>query len=886
MSKPLPRFHFLFAVSFLFCFFSSLPAQSQLASHKGRDFWLAYAGQADNANSRMSLYLTAETDATATVRIGGKPVPGSPFALKARETTVVPIDPAAAHVFAAGQVENKGIHVTASEPLVVYAHLHYGARNRSSASLVLPTQALGQDYYSLNYTQPLSGLPAGEKAYSQLTVVAAEDQTQVQITPAAATTANQAARVPFLVTLQAGQVYQVQATADLSGSRVTTLVPGNAICKKIAVFTGSTYVRFGCPTALGAENLYQQAYPVHTWGRSFVANPFATRPGDVLRILASDNDTQVWVDGQPSLIPYQGGFLELTLSAAAHLTTDKPVAVAQYATAQNCDPRNTNQNSPAYPADMDMLVLNPTEQGLQQTIFPAAYASKTATTANASQYLSVVLKSAAAASFTLNGRKPAATFQPVGRSGYSVLTENITAATRADPVFVLAAADNFNATTYWYGTQESYAYSAGTALENLASRLEPLPAPVCAGTAIQLSFRLPEQARQLVWDFGDGSAPVTQSNVNERVSPAHSYQKEGTYLVKLRAEMPAGSSCGPEEVLSRQVVVLPLPQADFEVPAACVHTPILFTEKSSAGSGQLSRYSWDFGDGQKATGAQVSHTYARPGTYAVQLTVATDQGCEAQVSRQVVVPDLPQAQAGADQLALCGVTSTRLQAVPAAGGQGSWSVRSGTGGTFSDPHDARALFHGQAGQHYQLRWTVSGGGCPAASDEVELRFLPAPAVSAGEPADLLRGGSLVLQGSGEGTYSWSPAAGLSDPTAARPIARPSQTTTYELTVTSPQGCPAKASVTVKVVDQLRVPSAFSPNSDHINDTWVIEGLSGYPRATVEVFDRWGSKVYAGGPAQAWDGQFQGKALPMGTYYYIIRQNNGAKPLSGPLSIIK
>ncbi|MGV3639010.1 MAG: PKD domain-containing protein, partial [Adhaeribacter sp.] len=765
------------ALSFLFSFCLPLPALSQAASHKGKDFWIAYAGQADNANSRMSLYLTAETNATAAVTIGGSPVPGSPFALKARQTTIVDIDPAAAHVFAAGQVENKGIHVTAGEPLVVYAHLHFGARNRSSASLVLPTEALGQDYYSLNYTQPISGLPAGEKAFSQLTVVAAEDQTQVQITPAAATTANQAARVPFLVTLQAGQVYQVQAAADLSGSRVTTLVPGNATCKKIGVFTGSTYVRFGCPSALGAENLYQQAYPVHTWGRSFVTNPFATRPGDLVRILASQDDTQVWVDGQPSLISYRGGFLELPLSAAAHITADKPIAVAQYATAQNCDTRNVNQNSPAYPADMDMLVLNPTEQGLRQTVFPAAYAAKTASAAKASQYLSVVLKSAAAASFTINGRKPAAAFQPVGRSGYSALTEDITAATKVDPVFVLSADDNFNASTYWFSTQESYAYSAGTALENLAAVLEPLPAPICAGAPLQLNFRLPYAPRQLLWDFGDGSAPVTQSDVNGRVSPPHAYQREGTYLVTLRAGKPAGSSCGPEDVLRREVVVLPPPRADFDLSAACVNTPLAFADKSTAGSGQLSRWDWDFGDGQKASGAQVSHRYSRPGTYAVQLTVATDQGCEARVSRQVLVPELPQAQAGADQLALCGVTSTQLQALPPAAGQGTWSVDSGTGGSFSDPHDPRALFRGQAGQHYLLRWTVTAGGCPPASDEVELRFLASPAVSAGDNADLLRGESLTLQGSGQGTFSWSPAAGLSDATAAQPIARPSQTTT-------------------------------------------------------------------------------------------------------------
>src|SRR6185437_11519631 len=53
-------------------------------------------------------------------------------------------------------------------------------------------------------------------------------------------------------------------------------------------------------------------------------------------------------------------------------------------------------------------------------------------------------------------------------------------------------------------------------------------------------------------------------------------------------------------------------------------------------------------------------------------------------------------------------------------------------------------------------------------------------------------------GTGPYTYSWSPTVGLNNPTIANPIAAPSQTTTYTVTVTDATGCMNSSSVTVTV----------------------------------------------------------------------------------------
>ena len=88
-------------------------------------------------------------------------------------------------------------------------------------------------------------------------------------------------------------------------------------------------------------------------------------------------------------------------------------------------------------------------------------------------------------------------------------------------------------------------------------------------------------------------------------------------------------------------------------------------------------------------------------------------------------------------------------------------------------------------------------------------------------------------------------------------------------------------------------NGFSPNGDGDNDYFIIPLLSKYPDYRVEVFDRWGAKVYDysnNGRANRewWDGYSDGKMtvdkkekVPVGTYYYIIYFNkDDVKPIAG------
>lgn len=137
------------------------------------------------------------------------------------------------------------------------------------------------------------------------------------------------------------------------------------------------------------------------------------------------------------------------------------------------------------------------------------------------------------------------------------------------------------------------------------------------------------------------------------------------------------------------------------------------------------------------------------------------------------------------------------------------------------------------------------------------------------------------------SYAWEPSSGLSNPYIANPVAKPTKTTTYHLQVTTVAGCIAAEQVTVIVVQNASIPNTFTPNGDGINDKWEISFLNDYLNCTVNIYTRYGQNIYQSkGYAKPWDGTYLHKAVPTGTYYYIIDLKNGESALSGFITVIR
>ncbi|MFC5270157.1 gliding motility-associated C-terminal domain-containing protein [Adhaeribacter terreus] len=178
-------------------------------------------------------------------------------------------------------------------------------------------------------------------------------------------------------------------------------------------------------------------------------------------------------------------------------------------------------------------------------------------------------------------------------------------------------------------------------------------------------------------------------------------------------------------------------------------------------------------------------------------------------------------------------------------------------------------------------------GCASSRIAVKVNVREATA-DAGEDVDVISGKSAYLQGKGGVSYKWFPAEGLSNPNIANPVATPDKTTTYTLEVVSEFGCVTTDEVTVTVLPKIKIVNTFTPNNDGINDTWEIKGLEEYRNCRMEIFNRWGAKVYESvGYPQPWNGvSLSGEQLPIATYYYIIYLNKTEAPLSGSINIVR
>ncbi|MBB1285436.1 gliding motility-associated C-terminal domain-containing protein [Flavisolibacter sp. BT320] len=244
------------------------------------------------------------------------------------------------------------------------------------------------------------------------------------------------------------------------------------------------------------------------------------------------------------------------------------------------------------------------------------------------------------------------------------------------------------------------------------------------------------------------------------------------------------------------------------------------------------------------------------------ITVASSTGCEKTATATLTLED--------DLLLVAQPTITVCEGetiTPQILSNGStfhWTPSTG----ISNAGEAHPEIKAQNNITYTL--TTRKGACQQ-SAEIVVNVKPLPVVNAGPDQSIIQGDETKLQGTvSGGSVSWVPEAGLSATDIVQPTVYPFATTTYRLTAIQ-NGCMASDETTVTVVPYCIKPmAAFSPNSDGINDRWLVTDGSCLQKAKVEVFNRYGAPVYRNDNYNNdWNGTYSGKPLPDGTYYYII-----------------
>ncbi len=243
----------------------------------------------------------------------------------------------------------------------------------------------------------------------------------------------------------------------------------------------------------------------------------------------------------------------------------------------------------------------------------------------------------------------------------------------------------------------------------------------------------------------------------------------------------------------------------------CAGATAQFTNSSVGGTDYL----WDFGDGSPTSTVQApAHAFASAGEYTVTMVLSNSAGCVTSDTATLTVTVLPPPVVAVDAVApVCPGDSVQLSA--SGGASYLWSPAAG----LSDPGAADPW----ASPVQTTTYTVTAtDACGNDSEPVTVTII-VPAYGLSPDTSTCLGGSVVLTASGGVDYLWSPAATLSDPSAAAPTATPAAPTTYTVVLTTPEGCVVTDSVTVNVYD--------APPLPQLQDTTICFGTSAQLVAT-------------------------------------------------------
>lgn len=231
----------------------------------------------------------------------------------------------------------------------------------------------------------------------------------------------------------------------------------------------------------------------------------------------------------------------------------------------------------------------------------------------------------------------------------------------------------------------------------------------------------------------------------------------------------------------------PVAQFSVTTQTVCVGSGAGFTDQS-----QNTPISWNWvfagATPSVSTLQNPNVVYNTPGVYSVSLTVANAFGTNTKVmTNYITVNSLPIADAG-NNTTVCSGNSTVLNA--SGGTSYSWTPSTGLSATnVSNP-----VANPSITTIYTVN--VSQNGC-SKSDVVTVSVTAAPVANAGPDLNLCTGSSVTINATGGGTYSWTPAQGLSSTTSANPIVTTTVTTTYTLYVSN-GACSDMDAVTITV----------------------------------------------------------------------------------------
>ena len=401
------------------------------------------------------------------------------------------------------------------------------------------------------------------------------------------------------------------------------------------------------------------------------------------------------------------------------------------------------------------------------------------------------------------------------------------------------------------------------------------------------------------WNFGDPAATPSNPNQSTLQNPTHTYLAAAVYQVSSKITTAAGCT---DSLTLPFTVNGAIPKADLQITSSrnfCNNEPIIIIDKSTVNFGNTTRIDiyWDDlldptgvqTDNQPAFNKKYPHVYPHFNDTAgrnvtVRYEVYSGISCKNAITRtfslvanpEVVFNSLPDFCSNFPPYQI--IEASEITGINGTGTFTGIGVQ--TSGLFT-PFTAAQIAVQYLYETYR--------GCRDSATQV-ITVHGAPTVNAGADLRVPEGKTITIPAlaNGNGIHlQWIPSLYLNSDTLLQPNCTPLKDISYQLVVTDSNACVAVDTLNVKVLLKPIAPNAFSPNGDGINDTWQILYLNDYPNCRVEIFTRAGQLIFQSiGYTTPWDGTYNGKPLPIGTYYYVIQPGNGVETVMGSITLLR
>lgn len=419
---------------------------SQPATNVGTDFWIAFPPNNDYT-AILKIFISSDFSTSGTV---SSAYPGVNQSFTVTPGLVTQLIVPSGVALLPG-VESKGIHITAADPIAVYG------LNRKTATtdayMALPVSSLGTDYRIMTYKTTFGALG------SALSAVATQDGTIL-------TVYNHQTNNTSIINLDQGQTYYLDDGTvgdDLTGSRVQSNFP-------VSVYGSVRLTNVPASCQFG-DHIVEQMWPVTSWGKNFVTVPLAGRDnsGDIFRVLAAEDGTDVSINGTIVTTLNTGDHYETNLQGYNSITTSKAACLAQFAKGTMCSGNITG--------DPFMMLIPPREQ------FLTNYTICTVT-GFTSHWVNVVAPDYALGSILQDGVLiPVGAFTQIGTTNYWGAQRSIT-----DGSHTFSSIFPFGVFVYGWTTVDSYGYPGGGSLSPIGTVNSVSISPVTASGTLNVSL--------------------------------------------------------------------------------------------------------------------------------------------------------------------------------------------------------------------------------------------------------------------------------------------------------------------------------------------------------------------------------------------------------------